>query len=168
MRNWAVWGSGALREMLSQIPFALLTFAAMLEDKLEGDPRWPLMAAQPSGSQVGQVTVRWLDFNAQLYSGSRIWPPLNLETLLGIGWDCLFFSVTINGKSFKFLFFLKSPWWPSSPSVRWWIVGDAMKYGTVWNKRAKTIPDLTFCEGCPVPKWYTSVYYWSGRHKLQQ
>ena len=39
MRNGAVWGSGALREMLSQIPFALLTFAAMLEDKLEGDPR---------------------------------------------------------------------------------------------------------------------------------
>ena len=29
-----MWGSGALREMLSQIPFAL-TFAAMLEDKLE-------------------------------------------------------------------------------------------------------------------------------------
>ena len=28
-----MWGSGALREMLSQIPFALLTFAAMLEDK---------------------------------------------------------------------------------------------------------------------------------------
>ena len=33
-----MWATGALREMLSQIPFALLTFAAMLEDKLEGIP----------------------------------------------------------------------------------------------------------------------------------
>ena len=36
--------------------------------------------------------------NAQLYSGSRIRPPLNLETLLGIGWGCLF-SVSICGKA---------------------------------------------------------------------
>ena len=165
MRNWAVWGSGALREMLNQIPFAL-TFAAMLEDKLEMTFNGRPTLRIPSGS--GHCQMAGFSVNAQLYSGSRIWPPLNLETLLGIGWDCLFFSVTIYGKSFKFLFILKSPWWPSSPSVRWWIVGDAMKYGTVWNKRAKTIPDLTFCEGCPVPKWYTSVYYWSGRHKLQQ
>ena len=43
----------------------------------------------PSGS--GHCQMAGFSVNKQLYSSSRIWPPLNLETLLGIGWDCLFF-----------------------------------------------------------------------------
>ena len=70
-----MWGSGALKEMLSQIPFALLTFAAMLEDKQErggsemtfnGRPTLRI----PSGS--GHCQMAGFSVNAQLYSGSRI------------------------------------------------------------------------------------------------
>ena len=77
-----MWGSGALREMLNQIPFAL-TFAAMLEDKLEMTFNGRPTLRIPSGS--GHCQMAGFSVNAQLYSGSRIRPPLNLETLLGIG-----------------------------------------------------------------------------------
>ena len=96
-----------------------------------------------SGPCLAKMTLcqplLWWHIKPSLWA--RIWapptphPPLRLFRLFLAGCDLCFWQFPMHRQQ-----------------------SDMLQFN-IGRAKSISVPGLTFCDGCPVPKWYTSVYY---------